>query len=124
MGFCFLDSRHEISSPLLNTSDNYEKDQVLPLHVRKGTEEYVWDHYEESVPMSTYLVAMAISKFEYELAEPADNNVTFRIWARKSSLDQLSNAANVGPKMLQFFEKYFNVTFPLPKQVHMDFDNN
>ena len=72
--------------------------------------------------MSTYLVAMAISKFEYELAAPAKNNVTFRIWARKSSLDQLSYAANVGPKMLQFFETYFNVTFPLPKQVRMDLD--
>ena len=84
---------------------------------RIGTNEYVWDHYEQSVPMSTYLVAMAVSKFKYELAKPAENNVTFRIWARESSLDQLSYAANVGPKMLQFFESYFNVTFPLPKQV-------
>ena len=92
------------------------------LFLRKGTDQYVWDHYGESVPMSTYLVAMAISKFEYELAAPAKNNVTFRIWARKSSLDQLSYAANVGPKMLQFFETYFNVTFPLPKQVRMDLD--
>ena len=67
--------------------------------------------------MSTYLVAMAISKFTYQLAEPAENNVTFRIWGRESAHDQLSYAASVGPKMLQFFESYFNVTFPLPKQV-------
>ena len=84
---------------------------------REGTDEYVWDHYEQSVPMSTYLVAMAISKFKYEIAEPAENNVTFRIWGRESAHDQLSYAASVGPKMLQFFESYFNVTFPLPKQV-------
>ena len=67
--------------------------------------------------MSTYLVAMAISKFKYQLAEPAENNVTFRIWGRESAHDQLSYAASVGPKMLQFFESYFNVTYPLPKQV-------
>ena len=67
--------------------------------------------------MSTYLVAMAVSKFKHVVAKPAENNVTFRIWARNSAFDQLSYAAKVGPKILQFFESYFNVTFPLPKQV-------
>ena len=81
------------------------------------TEDYVWDHYQKSVPMSTYLVAMAVSKFKHVVAEPAENNVTFRIWARNSAFDQLSYAAEVGPKILQFFESYFNVSFPLPKQV-------
>lgn len=84
---------------------------------REGSIQYVWDHFEESVPMSTYLVAMTVSKFKYELAAPTENNVTFRIWARKSAFDQLSYAAKFGPKVLQFFESYFNVAFPLPKQV-------
>ena len=84
---------------------------------REGIEEYVWDHYEDSVPMSTYLVAMAISKFQYKLSETTGNNVTFRIWARQRALDQVSYASEIGPKMLEFYEKYFNLTFPLPKQV-------
>ena len=45
-----------------------------------------------------------------------DNNVMFRIWARKDALDQIAYAKEVGPKMLEYFEEYFNVTYPLPKQ--------
>jgi aminopeptidase N len=45
-----------------------------------------------------------------------DNNVMFRIWARKDALDQIAYAKDVGPKMLEYFEEYFNVTYPLPKQ--------
>lgn len=29
---------------------------------------------------------------------------------------QTSYAATVGPRVLSYFEKFFNVTFPLPKQ--------
>ena len=83
---------------------------------REGTDEYVWDVYEESVPMSTYLVAFVVSKFGYEISPQTDNNVMFRIWARKDALDQIAYAKKVGPEMLQYFEEYFNVTYPLPKQ--------
>jgi len=80
------------------------------------TDEYVWDIYQESVPMSTYLVAFVISKFGYEVSPETENNVMFRIWARKDALDQIAYAKDVGPKMLEYFEKYFNAPYPLPKQ--------
>ncbi len=66
--------------------------------------------------MSTYLVAFVVSKFGYEVSPKSSNGVTFRIWARKDALDQIAYAKDVGPKMLQFFEDYFNVPYPLPKQ--------
>ena len=83
---------------------------------RENTNDYVWDVYEESVPMSTYLVAFVVSKFGYEISDKTDNNVMFRIWARKDALDQIAYAKKVGPQMLQYFEDYFNVSYPLPKQ--------
>ena len=83
---------------------------------REGTEEYVWDNYEESVPMSTYLVAFVVSKFANEVSPQTDNNVMFRIWARKDALDQVAYAKDVGPRMLEYFEDFFNVSYPLPKQ--------
>jgi aminopeptidase N len=67
--------------------------------------------------MSTYLVAFVVSKFKYVQSPPTGNNVTFRIWARESALDQVTYAKEIGGKMLQYFENYFNVTYPLPKQV-------
>lgn len=77
---------------------------------------YVWDHYTESVKMSTYLVAFVVSKFEYRKSETRPNNVTFNIWSRGDAVSQTSYARDIGPKILEFFEDYFQVKFPLPKQ--------
>jgi len=82
----------------------------------KGTEEYVWDRYQESVKMSTYLVAFVVSKFDYRETTRADNGVRFRIWSQPSALDQTEYAREIGPAILKFFEDYFQVKFPLPKQ--------
>jgi len=89
------------------------KNEGVPM---SDNDEYVWDVYEESVPMPTYLVAFVVSKFGFEVSPSTDNNVMFRIWARKDALDQIAYAKEVGPKMLEYFEEYFNVTYPLPKQ--------
>ncbi|XP_075230709.1 aminopeptidase N-like [Lycorma delicatula] len=90
--------------PLVNTTDI------------EGMEGWVWDKYEDTVPMSTYLVAFMVSEFEYKVADKTDNNVTFRIWARKDALDQVEFARKSGPKFLEYYEKYFDVKYPLPKQ--------
>lgn len=50
------------------------------------------------------------------MSDALPNNVTFRIWARKDALDQVEFARQVGPKFLSFFEDFFNIKFPLPKQ--------
>ena len=44
--------------------------------------------------MSTYLVAFVVSKFGNEVSpsDLANNNVTFRIWARKDALDQIGKS--------------------------------
>ncbi|XP_040569866.1 aminopeptidase N isoform X2 [Lepeophtheirus salmonis] len=78
---------------------------------------YVFDEFQESKPMSTYLVAMVVSKFEHrdELTENQDKT-KFRIWARKSAMDQTGFAKEIGPKILKYFEDFFGVKYPLPKQ--------
>ena len=68
--------------------------------------------------MSTYLVAFVVSNFKSEESPPTGNGVTFRIWAREAALDQIGYAKEIGAKMLKFFEDYFDVKYPLPKQVY------
>ncbi|XP_025832297.1 aminopeptidase N [Agrilus planipennis] len=74
-----------------------------------GMPGYEWDHFEESLPMSTYLVAFVISNFE----KISDGN--FSVWARKEALLQARYSLEIGPKILRFYENYFKIKFPLPK---------
>ena len=86
----------------------------------EGKGDYVWDHYQESVPMSTYLVAFVVSRFGFEESPKEEAEDTkFRIWARKDALDQIAYAKEIGPKILKYFETYFDVDYPLPKQVRI-----
>lgn len=77
---------------------------------------FVEDTFERTVPMSTYLVAYCVSDFEYkEAIVSMENDVKFRIYARRDAMDQVDYAAEVGPKVLKFYEDYFKIKFPLPK---------
>jgi len=37
------------------------------------------------------------------------------VWARQETIDQAEYANEIGPKILCFFEDYFNLSYPLPK---------
>ncbi|XP_001944764.2 aminopeptidase N [Acyrthosiphon pisum] len=78
--------------------------------------DYVFDEFEESVPMSTYLVAYMVSDFAYIEADSRDDEVKFRIIARKDAAGQTELAKNAGPLVLKYYEDYFDEKFPLSKQ--------
>jgi len=59
--------------------------------------DYVGDHFQESVKMSTYLVAFVVSNFRFR-ETTRSNNVRFRIWSRGSALDQTEYAREGGPR--------------------------
>jgi aminopeptidase N len=81
-----------------------------------SSEEWVIDYFDRTVPMSTYLVAYTVNDFEYKEAKmEATEDVKFRIWARRDAIDQVDYASDVGPKVLRFYENYFDEKFPLPK---------
>ena len=76
----------------------------------------MWDIYQDSLKMSTYLLAFVVSDFVYRTSAPQPNGVQFRIWSRKSAENQTEWASEIGPKILTYYEDYFNTSFPLPKQ--------
>ncbi|XP_018019808.1 puromycin-sensitive aminopeptidase-like protein, partial [Hyalella azteca] len=76
---------------------------------------WVWDHFNSSVPMSTYLVAFVVSDFSH-INSTANKNTLFRVWARQEAIDQAEYAKAIGPDVTTYFEDYFSIPFPLPKQ--------
>ncbi|XP_017008819.3 aminopeptidase Ey-like isoform X2 [Drosophila takahashii] len=75
---------------------------------------YVWSQFEESVPMSTYLVAYSVNDFANK-PSTLPNGALFRTWARPNAIDQCDFAAEFGPRVLQYYEQFFGIKFPLPK---------
>ncbi|XP_060526595.1 aminopeptidase N-like [Cylas formicarius] len=101
--------------------EGYRAISNMPLLTTEPVKEkagWYWDRFDISVPMSTYLVAYVVSDFDYREADATVhmNNVSFRIWARKDALNQVDFAKDVGPRALKFYERFFNIDYPLPKQ--------
>uniref|UniRef100_A0A8C2CFD2 Aminopeptidase n=1 Tax=Cyprinus carpio TaxID=7962 RepID=A0A8C2CFD2_CYPCA len=64
--------------------------------------------------MSTYLIAFVVSDFKYISAKDKKG---VRIWARKKAIEdgQGDYALNITQPILEFFEKYYNTSYPLSK---------
>ncbi|XP_069189951.1 aminopeptidase N [Procambarus clarkii] len=96
----------------MSSISNMPKYETFPVEGQEGWE---WDHFNTSVPMSTYLVAFVVSDFGH-VDSNANDHVLFRVWVREDAIQQADYAINTGPEVLTFYEDYFNIPFPLPKQ--------
>lgn len=87
---------------------NYSSLSNMPLKESQKfekIEDFVIDTFDTTVPMSTYLVAYCVSDFVYkEATVNMKGDVKFRIYARRDAMDQVDYAAEVGPKVLKFYE--------------------
>lgn len=63
--------------------------------------------------MSTYLVAFIVSDLQKYLTKEKDP--TFAVWCRQDAIGQTHLAADLGPKLLRYYERLFEIKFPLQK---------
>uniref|UniRef100_A0A7N8XX13 Aminopeptidase n=1 Tax=Mastacembelus armatus TaxID=205130 RepID=A0A7N8XX13_9TELE len=73
------------------------------------------DQFAPSVKMSTYLVAFVICDFK-SVTATTSSGVQVSIYAAPEKWRQTHYALEVAVKMLDFYEEYFNIRYPLPKQ--------
>ncbi|KAJ0067447.1 hypothetical protein NL108_007909, partial [Boleophthalmus pectinirostris] len=73
------------------------------------------DQFSPSVKMSTYLVAFVVCDFKSVTATTA-SGIQVSIYAAPEKWHQTHFALEVAVKMLDFYEEYFNIRYPLPKQ--------
>ncbi|GLH03164.1 Aminopeptidase, partial [Gryllus bimaculatus] len=78
----------------------------------EGLPDWVMDEFDVTKRMSTYLVAWAVTDFQ------CVNSLTdgrIRVCSRPDGLIYSNLALSVGPASLRYYEKYFDVAYPLPK---------
>ncbi|KAK1176498.1 endoplasmic reticulum aminopeptidase 2-like isoform X1 [Acipenser oxyrinchus oxyrinchus] len=73
------------------------------------------DHFDKSVKMSTYLVAYIVCDFR-AVSAVTSSGIKVSVYAVPEKWNQTHYALEVAVKMLEFYEHYFNISYPLPKQ--------
>ncbi|XP_037536391.1 endoplasmic reticulum aminopeptidase 2 [Nematolebias whitei] len=73
------------------------------------------DEFAASVKMSSYLVAFVICDFK-SVSATTSSGVKVSVYAAPEKWLQTHYALEVAVKMLDFYEEYFNIHYPLPKQ--------
>ncbi|VDP06231.1 unnamed protein product [Soboliphyme baturini] len=67
--------------------------------------------------MSSYLLAFTVNAFEKRTSfTESDPQVMFRVWSPPGAQNETLFATMSGPTVLDYYGKYFNEQFPLPKQ--------
>uniref|UniRef100_A0A671Y3W1 Aminopeptidase n=1 Tax=Sparus aurata TaxID=8175 RepID=A0A671Y3W1_SPAAU len=72
--------------------------------------------FEPTERMSTYLLAFIVTDF-VNIQSTQNSNLLVRIWARRKAINdrQGDYALNVTGPILQFYERYYNASYPLSK---------
>ncbi|KAI9536940.1 Endoplasmic reticulum aminopeptidase 1 [Dissostichus eleginoides] len=73
------------------------------------------DHFDTTVKMSTYLVAYIVSDF-LSVSKTTQHGVKISVYAVPEKIDQTAFALDAAVKLLDFYEDYFDIPYPLPKQ--------
>ncbi|XP_030647271.1 endoplasmic reticulum aminopeptidase 2 [Chanos chanos] len=72
------------------------------------------DHFEPSVRMSTYLVAFILCDFK-SVSGRTSTGIDVSVYAVPDKWNQTHYALEAAVRILEFYEKYFNIYYPLPK---------
>ncbi|XP_041853340.1 aminopeptidase N-like isoform X2 [Melanotaenia boesemani] len=93
-------------------SNGMEKDVT---NVSVNGEAVTQTTFEPTVHMSTYLLAIIVSDYVHLNATQGDTLI--RIWARRKAVEQGQGdyALNVTGPVLDFFQSYYNISYPLSK---------
>ncbi|XP_024531830.1 aminopeptidase M1-D [Selaginella moellendorffii] len=70
--------------------------------------------FEETVRMSTYIIAIVVGEFDY-LEGTSDDGVPVRVYTRRGYQEKGRFVLNIILKLLPFFAEFFQLPYPLPK---------
>ncbi|CAL1604382.1 unnamed protein product [Knipowitschia caucasica] len=106
----YMTLMHPHGTVALSNSMNYD-----PVNVTVEGNDLIKTSFMATEIMSSYLLAFVVCEFTH--IETMENSVLIRIWARKEAIDEGQGhyaLTKTGP-ILSFFEKYYNISYPLTK---------
>ena len=86
---------------------------TLPINIAPHSTGYKIVSFAPSPIMSTYLLAFIIGEFEF-IESKTKEGVQVRVFTTKGKIHQARFALEVAIKSLEFFNKYFDIPYPLP----------
>ncbi|XP_028851651.1 endoplasmic reticulum aminopeptidase 1-like isoform X2 [Denticeps clupeoides] len=72
------------------------------------------DQFDVSVKMSTYLVAFIVSDF-LSISKSSQHGVKISVYTVPEKIGQAEYALDAAAKLLDFYEDFFDIPYPLPK---------
>lgn len=85
-----------------------------PIKSQQNKDKYQITSFETTPVMSTYLLAFVIGELEYREAKTADGTAV-RTYATPDNVEHTEFALDVAVKCLEFYNKYFDIPYPLAK---------
>ncbi|XP_069679087.1 endoplasmic reticulum aminopeptidase 1-like isoform X2 [Periplaneta americana] len=73
------------------------------------------DDFQESVEMSTYLVAFVVCDYK-RITRQTQKKVSVSVYAPNEMISQASFALSTAADAMDYYEEFFGVPYPLPKQ--------
>jgi len=86
-----------------------------PVKQRSKSGKFLTTEFEPTPKMSTYLLAFAYGELGYKESK-TKNGVKVRVYATPDKVGLVDFALDTAVKGLEFFEEYYGVPYPLPKQ--------
>ncbi|XP_042892988.1 endoplasmic reticulum aminopeptidase 1-like isoform X2 [Penaeus japonicus] len=87
----------------------------LQTSVKAEDSDLIRDQFQESVEMSTYLVAFVVCDYDH-VTNITSSNVSVSVYAPPMMISQANYALRMATQILNFYETFFGVQYPLPKQ--------
>jgi puromycin-sensitive aminopeptidase len=111
---CFDEPAHKavFHVDLVIPSDKTAISNMLPSEIREHEAGYKVVSFAPTPIMSTYLLAFLVGDFEY-IEKKTKRGVTVRVYTTPGKVHQGKFALDVAVKCLEFYEKYFEIDYPL-----------
>ena len=112
---CFDEPAHKaiFNVSLIVPKSKIAISNTLPISTLEHEAGYKIVKFSPTPKMSTYLLAFIVGDFEY-LEAKTNRNIRVRAYTVPSKKHQAKFALDCAVKTLEFYEKYFDINYPLP----------